>query len=265
MALVINTNTAASSASAVLGSTTSNLQKSLARLSSGSKITEPADDAGGLAVAMKMQAAIRRNAAVNNNVANTMSFLQTQDGALKTIGDVLNRLSELKMLYGDPTKNTSDKANYETEFNQLVLQLNNLKAEKFNGVSVFKATSIGTVAITEDGGQSVSLSACDVGSTLTSITSTAIASLSISTVTNAIAGVASLRATNGAQSSRLQFASNMLVINKTNLEAANSRIVDTDVAVESTAFAKYQILAQSGTAMLAQANTLPQVALKLLG
>lgn len=265
MSLVINTNTAASNAAATLSTTGAALQKSLQRLSSGFKITAPADDAGGLAVSEKMSAAIRRNGAVQNNVGNALSFLQTQDGALKTMGSILTRMSELKMLYGDPTKNSSDLTNYATEFSQLVLQLNNLKAEKFNGVSLFKATSIGTVAITEDGTQSVSLSASDATTQLSSIVAGTLASLSVSTITTSIAGVAGLRATNGAQSSRLQFAADMLVINKTNLEAANSRIVDTDIASESTAFAKYQILSQSGAAMLAQANTLPQVALKLLG
>ena len=121
MSLVINTNTAATAASVNLRSSNMLLQKSLSRLSSGIRITSPADDAGGLAVSMKMSAAIRRTDAVNNNVGNAVSFLQTQDGGLKTSGEILDRISEIRTLYSDVTKNANDKANYETEFDQMNL------------------------------------------------------------------------------------------------------------------------------------------------
>ncbi|OHE72120.1 MAG: flagellin [Verrucomicrobia bacterium GWC2_42_7] len=266
MALVINTNVAASSAATTLQVTNAALQKSLGKLSSGNRIQDPSDDAGGLAVSVKMQSALKRNSAVQANVGNAISFLQTQDGALKTSGDILNRISELKSLYGDITKSASDKTNYNKEFLELKAQLTALTAEKFNGVSLFGSSSPGSVVITEDGSQSVALSASDLSSNVTSITgASALSGLSIGTVTNAIATVASSRAVNGAQSSRLQFANSMLSINATNLQAANSRIADTDIASESTAFARFQILSQAGTAMLAQANASPQIALKLIG
>ena len=110
MGLVINTNTAATSASANLNASNAMLQKSLSRLSSGNKIVSPADDAGGLAVSMKLTAAIRRNDAVHTNVSNAVSFLQTQDGAMKTASKMLDRMSELRTLYDDVTKSslTSD-------------------------------------------------------------------------------------------------------------------------------------------------------------
>ncbi|HCJ12428.1 MAG: flagellin [Verrucomicrobia bacterium GWF2_51_19] len=266
MALVINTNTTASLASAQLNSTNALLQKSINRLSSGRKIIEPSDDAGGLAVSVKLESIIKRTSAVQNNVSNATSFLQTQDGAMDTVGKILNRVSELKMLYTDVTKSTSDKANYDKEFTQLKAQLGNLEAEKFNGVSVFSSSSVGEVIISEDGTQKITLSAADMSSKLTSVTNaSSLNDLAIATITTAIGEVAGLRAQNGAQSSRLAFAGDMLTINKTNIEAANSRIVDTDVAAESTSFAKFNILSNSGAAMLAQANTISQVALRLIG
>ena len=119
MGLYINTNVSASLAATNLSNSNAMLQKSLARLSSGSKITSPADDAGGLAVSMKLTAAISRTDATSTNIANAVSFLQTQDGSLKTAGDVLNRISELKTLSTDVTKSATDVANYDTEFTAL--------------------------------------------------------------------------------------------------------------------------------------------------
>src|SRR5690606_29710885 len=129
--MVINTNISASTASSNLSSSNAMLQKSIARLSSGSKIVNPADDAGGLAVSMRLQAAIRRTDAASNNVANGISFLQTQDGALKTAGKVLERISELKTLHSDVTKSSTDKANYDSEFTALSAELTALAAGKF--------------------------------------------------------------------------------------------------------------------------------------
>src|ERR1700755_2391982 len=105
MSVVINTNYAATVASHNLSASNTMLQKSLNRLSSGSKIVSPADDAGGLAVSMKLAAAAKRSGAASVNISNSVSFLQTQDGVLKVAGEVLERLSELKTLYNDPTKN----------------------------------------------------------------------------------------------------------------------------------------------------------------
>lgn len=278
MALVINTNTAASASANSLNANNAALQKSLLRLSSGFKITQPSDDAGGLGVSQKMQAAISRTGATETNISNALSFLQTQDGALEITGKILNRMSELKTLHGDVTKNTTDKANYDKEFTELQAQLTNLVAEKFNGVGLFGAASVGSVLTTEDGAaaQAVDLTACDLAgaegengdpaSGIFAVTEAAdLAAATIADFTTSIENVAGLRAQNGAQSSRLQYANDMLAINRVNLEAANSRIIDTDVAAESTRYAKLQILTQSSTAMLAQANTLPQAALKLLG
>src|SRR6476659_8640149 len=113
MSVVINSNYAATVASNNLAASNSMLQKSLNRLSSGSKIVNPSDDAGGLAVSTKLSAAVRRQGAVSANIGNAVSLLQTQDGALKVSSKILERISELKVLSADVTKSTGDKANYD--------------------------------------------------------------------------------------------------------------------------------------------------------
>jgi flagellin len=155
MSVVINTNYAATVASNNLAASNQMLQKSLNRLSSGSKIVNPSDDAGGLAVSMKLSAAAKRSGAAATNIGNSVSFLQTQDGVLKVAGKVLDRISELKTLYSDPTKNADDKANYDAEFSQLQKQLTSLTGEKFNDVALFGSTDL-SVQVSEDGTQSVS-------------------------------------------------------------------------------------------------------------
>ena len=161
MSVVINTNYAATVASNNLAASSKLLEKSLNRLSSGSKIVNPADDAGGLAVSMKLSAAAVRQGAVATNVANAVSMLQTQDGVLKVTGSILSRMSELKVLNGDITKSTSDKANYQTEFAALQAQLTAMGGEKFNGVNLFGSTSR-SVVTTEDGTGSVAVQGVDL-------------------------------------------------------------------------------------------------------
>lgn len=273
MSVVINTNFAATVAANNLASSNMSLQKSLNRLSSGSKIVTPADDAGGLAVSMKLSAAARRQGAVASNIGNAISYLQTQDGAMKVTGKVLDRISELRTLHDDVTKSAGDKANYNTEFKSLQAQLTAITGEKFNGVSMFAASDL-TVYTTEEGAggsaSSVTLTGRDLSSSSTGVgaltsTSSTLGSISLSAVTTAIENVATFRAQNGAEQSRLGFASELLTVNKANLDAASSRITDVDVAQESTQLARFNILVQSGTAMLSQANQSAQIAMKLLG
>jgi flagellin len=256
MSVVINTNYAATVASNNLAASNSMLQKSLNRLSSGSKIVNPSDDAGGLAVSMKLSASAVRQGAINNNIGNAVSFLQTQDGALKVAGKALERMSELATLYADVTKSTSDKANYTTEFTALQSELTSIQNETFNGISLFNGSAL-TVTVS-DGGETVGITA----KALSAVDSQAItAGAGIKT---AIEAVATLRANNGAEQSRLGFASELVTVNKANLEAASSRITDVDVASESTQLARWNVLVQAGTSMLAQANQSAQTALKLL-
>ena len=268
MSVVINTNYAATVASNNLAASNTMLQKSLNRLSSGSKIVNPSDDAGGLAVSMSLSAAAVRQGAVASNIGNAVSLLQTQDGALKVSGKVLERISELKVLYSDITKSTSDKANYNTEFLALSQQLTDNATEKFNGVSLFGSSAIGSVAVTDDGATTVSIAARDLTSLTTGVgtitAATALSGITVAQISTAIENVATMRANNGSEQSRFGFASELVTTNKANLEAANSRIIDVDVAAESTQLARWSILVQAGTSMLAQANQSAQSALKLL-
>jgi flagellin len=270
MSVVINTNYAATVASNNLAASNNMLQRSLNRLSSGSKIVNPADDAGGLAVSMKLSAAAKRQGAVASNIGNAVSFLQTQDGALKVTGKVLDRMSELKTLYGDPTKNSSDKANYDSEFTALQDQLTAITSEAFNGVSLFGSSDL-SVGVTEDGATSVTIAGRDLEGTtagvgnITATTVSDLGDIDLSDITDAIENVATMRASNGAEQSRFGFASELVTVNKANLEAANSRIIDVDVAEESTQLARWNILTQAGTAMLSQANQSAQSAMRLIG
>ena len=141
MAITINTNMAAARASYQLSKNNSALQKSLNRLSSGSRITKPSDDAGGLAVAMKLKGSINRLNGVEKNIGNAISFLQVQDGILDSSGKIIDRMAELKSLSQDVLKNTSDIANYSSEFQSLQVQLYQIAQTKFNGVSLFGAGS----------------------------------------------------------------------------------------------------------------------------
>jgi len=292
--ITVNTNMVSSWAAYNLNSTNTNLQRSLARLSSGSRINSSYDDAGGLAVSMKLSAAIRRTEASQSNINNTLAMLQTQDGALKSAEKVLTRMSELIQLSGDVTKSTNDRALYQTEYESLQGQMVDLVDEQFNGVNMFtnggwnaqidNTSTSGntlTVVLSQDGGQTTSITQSDLGSVavyvgtasgagLNGVTTDDIfqnittAAAAITTVNQAIQNLASLRATNGSEQVRLTFAADMLAINKNNLQAANSQIMDVDVAAESANLAKQNILQQAGTSMLAQANMSSQSVLRLL-
>jgi flagellin len=245
------------------------LQRSLNRLSSGSKIVNPSDDAGGLAVSMKLSAAAKRQGATNTNIGNSVSFLQTQDGALKVAAKVLDRMSELKTLYADPTKSSSDLGNYDSEFTELQTQLTDIAGESFNSVTLFGSGDL-EVNVTEDAQTQVTIKGRDLVSTdgvgaLTGTSVSSLADIDLSDITDAIKNVATFRAENGAEQSHLGFAAELLSVNKANMEAASSRITDVDVAEESTQLARWNILVQSGTAMLSQANQSAQSAMRLIG
>ncbi len=294
--ITVNTNMVSSWAAYNLNNTNTNLQRSLARLSSGSRINSSYDDAGGLAVSMTLSAAIRRTEASQSNINNTLAMLQTQDGALKSAEKVLTRMSELIQLSGDVTKSTNDRALYQTEYQSLQVQMVDLVDEQFNGVNLFtnggwnavidNTSTSGntlTVVLSQDGGQTTSITQSDLGSVAFYVGtasaglagSTALstnnvfqnittAAAAITTVNQAIQNLASLRATNGSEQVRLTFAADMLAINRNNLQAANSQILDVDVAAESANLAKQNILQQAGTSMLAQANMSSQSVLRLL-
>jgi len=266
--MVINTNTSAQTAASLLGKSSSMLSASLARLSSGSKVVSPSDDSAGLAVSMNLTAQMGRNTAAMNNVGNAISFNQTQDGYLQQVNNALGRMSELSVQAQDVTKSDSDRSLYQQEFNTLAKYVNNVATKDFNGVSLFKGADL-NVTIDSDANTFTSK-----GVDLTTTTYSKLASDSIGTTGGAVAALtdvkaaitqlASDRANLGANIETMTNYSNQLSTLNNNLSAANSQIMDVDIAQESTNYAKQNILVQSGTAMLAQANALPQIALKLL-
>jgi len=312
MPIVVNTNSAATTASFNLSKNADALRKSLARLSSGKRITQPAEDAGGLAVAYKLDSHARRTEAVLNNHQNALSYLQVQDGALETVGKVVNRMSELRTMAADITKNAGDIENYSKEFRELQSQLNQMSLEKFNGISLFAfgnaagasgvqtATSgkelnvlLGATAsdkdiysyqllthpsgVSTDGAISLNVVNLEFVTSLGGMGATGnslvkangnevdqITTISIGQFTAIIQNIADARAENGAEQQRVQQSYELHQVNLVNLEAAHGRIMDVDVAMESTRFAKNNVLVQASASMTAQANQLSNIALTLL-
>ena len=266
--MVINTNIQAQAAASNLQTSTAMLSKSLARLSSGSKIVNPSDDAAGVAVASRLDAQVKRLDAAKSNIGNAISYTQTQDGFLKKIAKAFDRMSELAILAQDVTKSNSDRTLYDAEFQQLGAYITNTATKDFNGVSLFSTNSLAVTVDSE--GSTFTMNGVNLGiaaytsATGSGVTTVANAVTALTNVRSAISQLASDRATIGAYQSRMNFTSEQLTVTKENLAAASSRIQDVDVAEESTQYARYNILVQSGTAMLAQANALPQSVLRLL-
>jgi flagellin len=229
--MFINTKTAASNAANSLAYSDLQLQNTLNKLSSGSAIVKASDNAGGLAASMGLNAAANDSAAAVASDNNKISFLQAQDGVLKTAGDIATRIAQLATLSSDPTMTLSDKAGYTTESGVLQTELSTLADMKFNNQAMFGPGTIDTVTLTSSDG---------------------------------IAAIAASRATNGAQQSSLQFDAQANASTQTNLQAAAGQITNVDVAAESTNLAKFNVMVQYGASMLAQANQSTQVALKLI-
>jgi flagellin-like hook-associated protein FlgL len=366
MSLYISTNQGAVTANYHLGRNSTQLQRSMQRLASGTRISRPSDDAGGLAVSMKLQAAINRVAGAEKNIQNGISFLEVQDGILESIGTIVDRMSELKGLSRDVMKNDNDQKTYNREFKDLQIQLKDMISGTFNGVSLFArfagsntnggvstadeavfdidggyanldhtidvyTSSEGSdgakvsihkalawsaltfdssrvdaradggvrklnyaaayqtddthkVSIAYNGvkisvGNTVNVSGVDLADKVnygedTQLTFTLAAdsldkainlhNVSVGVFLAAMENIAALRAQNGSTMSRLEFQQVNLSRQRTNMEAANGRIKDVDMGAETTRMAKYQVLRQASAAMLAQANTAPEVALMLI-
>jgi flagellin len=279
--MVINTNTTALNAANLLQKSSQNLSMSLARLSSGSKIVNPSDDSAGLAVSMKLGAQITRIGAAQSNVNNATSFSQTQDGYLQKVNDALTRMSELTVSAQDVTKTGSDRALYQQEFQTLQTYVTDVSTKDFNGVSLFDggagatASTNGSYNVTSDSdGKAFVMTGVNLNGNTTYTTATTAATTSVDTVAHAVTAVtnvknaidqlASDRATIGANEEALGYYSDQLSSLSNNLSAAKSQITDVDVATESTQYAKENILVQSGTAMLSQANSMPQSVLRLI-
>ena len=270
--MVIKTNISALTSARNLNENQDSLSRSLGRLSSGSKLVNPSDNAAGFAVSIRLDAQISRIQAAGDNIGNALSFSQTQDGYLKKVAKALDRMGELSMLALDETKSDTDRGLYNNEFVNLQKFVESSSTRDFNAVSMFAGNNFNVTIDSEGTGFSysgINLTATTftnvTNAGLVSLTTTVNATSALTKVKLAINQLASDRATVGANQAALNMYQEQLGTLKDNMSAANSRIKDIDVAEESTNFAKYNILVQAGTAMLSQANSSSQSVLRLLG
>jgi len=258
--MIINNNISALNTRNQLYVTNSAMSKSMEKLSSGKRINRAADDAAGLSISEKMRAQIRGLNQAVRNAQDGISFIQTAEGALDEVSNMLVRLKELAVQKANGTYNPEDKANLSLEMDQLGKEIKSIyENTKFNGMKVLStpisiavddtARKVGIETIT--GTIAASFTGLTSGSTVGDIDA------AIKTINNA-------RATYGSMQNRLESTVRNLKTTAENLQAAESRIRDTDMAEEMSTFTKYSILVQAGTAMLAQANMLPQNVLSLL-
>jgi flagellin len=271
------------------------LSKSLMRLSSGQRITTPSDDPGGLAVSMRLNNSITITKAVQSNVENAKSYTDTQDSALESIGNIVDRMSTIKTSY-DSVVLTSAKLAYATEFKELSKSLAGYMNETFNGISLFgeggkvavgdtSRSKVYTSASQLDSGVFLTMGNVSIRGALTTThtagavavselwsatqaTGTAndlsISDVALTSLSGVITNLASVRAEVAATSSRLGFASDFLGSSRTNLESAYGRIMDVDIAEETTNYAKYNLQVYAASAALAQSNLNLGIVLDLL-
>lgn len=288
MSLGINTNSASLTAQMNLSKSQSSLNTSISRLSSGLRVNSAKDDAAGLAISERMNAQIKGFDVASRNANDGVSLLQVADGALGNISDSLQRMRELAVQSKNGSLNSTDRSNLDREFQSLADQVAQVAVgTQFNGNNVFTsgnksvslqigagnaATDTLAVNLTSDGTSSGNdLQTLLGGTTTTAIAaalgdvgSSANATTAITTIDTAIDNITNMRATVGSGLSRLEQVTSSLDTNSTNLSTARGRIMDADFAKETASLTRSQILQQAGTAMLAQANQLPNNVLSLL-
>ncbi|MCW8129556.1 MAG: flagellin [Planctomycetota bacterium] len=237
------------------------LAASAERLSTGLRINRASDDAAGLAISETLRAQVKGASMASDNIANVNSLINTADGFLQNVSDVLGRLEELAVEYGDPTKSSSDKTNLSAEFDALQSKaVAILTGAKFNGITLFGG-SLGSVTI-DANGTTESITGLSAASASGVIAGATIGS--VANVQSAIDVLSTMRGRLGASQSKLNYTLIGVENYVENVSAAESRIRNVDVAKETTSFSRYQIQVQASTAMLAQANSLPQNVLSLI-
>ena len=275
MGLSVYNNVEASNAHRLLSNTNSAVSKSIERLSSGLRINRGADDAAGLAVSESMRSQIRGMNVAQRNAQDGVSMVQVADGALGTVGDMLQRVRDLAVQASNGTLTDAQRKNLDIEVQQILSEVGKTGTDtEFNGVkilagSVATAASAVTLQVGANASQNIAftigtVSASDLGISGIAVSSAASASAAIASLDAAINTVTTARANLGAIQNRLESTINRLGVTAENVQAAESRIRDADMAREMIQFTKNQILQQSGTAMLAQANQAPQSILSLL-
>jgi flagellin len=274
MGLRVNTNVAAMTAQRNLGNVSSRLQGNFARLSSGLRIASAADDAAGLGISERMRADIRSYGVAARNAQDGISLVQTAEGALNEASGILTRMRELSVQAANGTLSSNDRGTLNTEFGQLVSELDRIAGStNFNGVSLLdgNTTSLSIqVGINAGTNDVVSVSIVDATSSTLGVSGLDVSSASgassaISAIDSAINTISTNRGTLGAQQNRLDSTLRSILNVRENTSAAESRIRDVDVAYETADLTRNSILQQAATAVLAQANTQPQLALSLLG
>jgi flagellin len=271
MGLRINTNVSALNTSRVLRRSTSDLNKSLERLSSGLRINRAADDAAGLAIAEGFRSVVRGSQVSQRNSQDGVSLVQTAEGALSETTNILQRIRELAVQAANGTQSTDNRLALTREVNELLGQINDIATNtQFNGISVLSSAQTVTLQAGAYVSQTLTIRvsgarAADIGVSAVTLSVASLAVAAISTVDNALRSVNTLRSTLGAFQNRLEFTINTLAIQEENSASSESAIRDADMAQETIAFTRNQILVSAGTSILAQANVVPQTALQLLG
>ena len=274
MGLRVNTNIASLNAQRNLFNSSTALSGNYARLASGLRIATAADDAAGLGISERMRADIRSYSVASRNAQDGVSLVQTAEGALSEVSDILGRMRELSMQSANGTLSTTDRATLDTEFQQLISEIDRISSTtEFNGVSLLDGTSTSiAIQIGLDGTANdvINVSGTDVSTSTLAVSSSSISTQSdaagvLSTLDTAINSVNSARGTLGAQQNRLESTLRSLANVRETTSAAESRIRDVDVAMETADLTRNSILQQASTAILSQANAQPQLALSLLG
>lgn len=271
MGLRINTNVAAINASRILRSSTLELNRSLERLSSGLRINRAADDAAGLAIAEGLRSQVRGTVVAQRNSQDGISLVQTAEGALGETTNALQRIRELAIQAANGTQSDSNRAALNAEVTQLLQQIDDVALNTdFNGIRVLSAAQTITLQSGAQTSQTLTIAVAgaktnDIGVNTLQVSSYAGAVSAISTIDNALRSVSTLRSLFGAMQNRLEFTIRTLAIQEENSSASESVIRDADIAKETIAFTRNQILVSAGTSVLAQANIIPQTALQLLG
>jgi flagellin len=277
MGLRINTNVSSLAAQRALGVTKFNLDSNLRKMSSGERITRAADDAAGLAISEKLKSHIRGLRQAKRNSDDGISLIQTAEGGLNEVSNIVIRLRELAVQAASDTVGDTERKFSDIEFQNLKDEIQRIsKSSEFNGRSLLDGTG-GVVEIqvgihNDPTNDRLKYDAVEVDSTLETlgingetISNKEGAQLSLAKLDEALVRINSNRANLGALQNRLQSASNSLAITEENFSAANSRIRDVDVASETADLAKNNILTQAGVSVLAQANQATNMALKLIG
>ena len=274
MGLVINTNIAALNATRVLRRSTLALNKSLERLSSGLRINRAADDAAGLAIAEGFASQVRGLRVAQRNAQDGINLVQTAEGSLSEVSSMLQRMRELAVQAANGTNTAQNRADLDGEFQQLKGQITDtITRTEFNGIFPLNSATAIVLQTGVDGNQTTTVGGTSPAMTTTTLTINASvltgadltnATLAIAALDNAIGQVNTRRATLGATQNRLEFTINTLAIQEENSAASESAIRDANIALETIAFTRAQILVTAGTSILAQANLVPQNALQLL-